>query len=338
MVRLMCDEIIVDEKQSLKDWLSKKENVVVEKEASVEQDYIFRVKDDDRNEVSILPSSLSKETLRRLGCKTTEEAVDILLCCRLTITSDNQELNCDVIHVPYCVELSINDIPDQMLNKRIHSDIIFGSAKEAIDCVDEDDQTDCAYSHIPVKIGKRIEYFDLRDVGDYFCKALGTTYERDIESYFRSLMLWIDSKGVMPFQRIDDSTLRLPLPPTTATVLKEFRFKVKDLVDGDAVRPSSQFGDWEFDGNDVCYCMAFQGQPFIYDSLQKRARPLVLWDDLTKEAFDRMLRECHWPKDKPSLFKRSFLSCFRSTRCMFSFWKNSKEWSVLVPEAIYKKC
>ena len=338
MVRIRCEEITVDDRQSLKDWLANKQNVSIEKEVSEKSDAaLFHARDKRGKKVSIFPTSLTEKSLHRLGCQTPEEAMCVLRDCRLFISSDREELICDAVNLPYCVELPISDIPDQISSRRNHSDFKFGSPKDAIDRVDVKDQTDCAYSHIPVRIGEHTKYFDLREAAENYFLNLGIRYGRDVESYYRSLVLWTDTNGTLPFQRINDSTLMLPLPPPTTTILREFRFSSRDMVDGDAIAPSMQFGSWEFCEPDVYVCMAFRGQPFVHDSSKRKTRRLILWEDLTEEAFHRMLAECSWPKEKPNAFQNSFRCYFGSTRCMFTFCESSNEWSVMVPQSVYTK-
>ena len=88
-----------------------KKNVSLD--TSIERDALFCVRDDNGNNVLIFPSSLSERTLQRLGSKSVDEAIDVLRCCRVTFSPNTQELICDLIDVPYCVDLSIDEIHDQ---------------------------------------------------------------------------------------------------------------------------------------------------------------------------------------------------------------------------------
>jgi hypothetical protein len=88
--------------------------------------------------------------------------------------------------------------------------------------------------------------------------------------------------------------------------------------------------------------MAYRGQPFVYDHSRRRTRRLLLWEDLKKEAFERLLQECGWPLEKTTSFTKSFRACFRNTRCMFyydrscgcSYEEGKAIWTVMVPEAM----
>ena len=343
MVLVKCEEIAVHDNRTLKQWLIGTKEVSIDKVPFIdlERKAMLKIKDESGKEISFGPASLSHTTLRRLGCRTAEDAVDVFDRCRVTISSDKHELAFEFVNREDLeIELKIDHFPKKVVvakNIGASSEAIFGSAKEALDDLDERDAMDSVYSHIPIKIGNCTKYVDLREVGDDFCEDIDFLCEFDLETYYRSLTFWIDweREGVLPFRRENDTTLLLPVPPATKVSFKEFHFTEQDLHRGDAIRPSTQYGDWKQDvDNGFNYCMAHKGQPLVYDSLQRRIRRLVLWQDLKKEAFDRLVQECGWPVHKATSFTKSFEASFRFTRCMFSYNKDKGIWTATVPEVM----
>ena len=348
MVFVRCDEIFVNDRQTLQHWLLEKRQPSIKKcypngpEGTVQ----FQLNDESGNEISIGPSSMSQVGLGQLGCKTQDQAVQVFERCCATFSHDRKSLNFEFVGLTYEMRLSIEHFPTKLFLQNIGTttEIEFGSAKEALDEVDEEDPSDSIYSHIPIKINKQVKYVDLRDVTDEFVKALNLFIELralkpiSLESYFRSLTIWMDHQGGLPFRRENDTTLLLPVPPAYDIIFKECYFSSKDLYCGDVIRPSTQFGHWTLDndedGEGLNICMAYRGQPFVYDWSQKRTRRLILWKDLKKGPFDRILKECGWSLNQLSAFTKSFRTCFRFTRCMVSFRENKKMWSMMVPVAM----
>lgn len=348
MVHVKCDEIFVNDKETLQHWLLEKKQLSIKRISPNESEETvqLQLKDESGNEIFIGPSSMSQVGLGQLGCKTQEQAVQVFERCRATFSHDRKSLNFEFDTLTYEMRLSIEHLPTKICSENVGRavEIEFGSAKEALDEVDGKDSSDSIYSHIPIKINKHVKYFDLREVTDDFVKALNLFIELkalkpiSLESYFRSLTFWMDRQGGLPFRRENNLSLLLPVPPAYDVFFKKCYFSNKDLYCGDVIKPSTQFGHWTSDndeeGERLNFCMAYRGQPFVYDWSQKRTRRLILWKDLKKDAFDRILEECGWSLNQLSAFTKSFKTCFRFTRCMVSFKESQKIWSMMVPVAM----
>ena len=344
MVYVRCEDVKVgnDGESTLQRWLHETSEVYI-KRAFLDgwlSSPFLRVKDNTGRETSILPASLTQKALRRLGCNDASDVEHVFIRCRASISRDKRTLEfyfVDDIFGLNEIRLTKNHFFHKVSESR--SEVIFGSAKEALDDIDEEDPMDSVYSHIPIRMDDRTRFVDLRDAGCGFVQDVERQLGIDLETYYRSLTLWIDSMrgGALPFRLETYESILLPVPPTAKIMFTEFSFTNDDLISGIGIRPSTQFGDWKRDDEGYDYCMAYEGRPIVFDKTMKVTRKLVLAEDLKKDAFTRLLQESGWPIHNPAWFTKSFDRSFRSTRSMFtcdSRCKGRRVWTATVPKAM----
>lgn len=295
--------------------------------------YLFQLNTNTDSQI-VCVEDFTKEALQKIGCRNFDEAFEQLRHCRWSVTSDCQ-IRCKWI----CdkggnfIYLDINDVPSGVI-KRLRCDHSrccdehrpkFGSIASSFKKVELVGGK--SYDHIPIFCGDRTTTFDIRQAKNEFVDRLFDDFGVDIETYYRSLLTWIDD-DIQPWVRQDPYTLKLPLPPIVNLKTGLVSFDQFDLVGCDDVKPDEDFADWRTEG-DVKSIMCLGGLPPVYDAKTNQYLRFRWPEFLKEEGQNRILSETGYStSDQLSISLRSF---YRRRRSLISFNTATQVWTVSSP-------